>query len=107
MAIVKGIPYSKMTPEQREAAEAWADKWGSVPEKCPMSKSGQIRTNRKNVPHISDEDYEILTKHDKTLKLADITDKIREEYRESLKDLPSKEEMGRVKKVFASLRSKK
>ena len=106
MAIVKGIPYSKMTPEQREAAEAWADRWGSTPERCPMSKSGQIRTNRKNVPHISDEDYEILTKHG-VKRLADITDQIREEYRESLKDLPSKEEMGRVKKVFASLRGKK
>lgn len=103
--MAKGIAYANMTPEQKKKAEAWAKKWGSTPERCPMTQSGMIITNRKNVPHISDEDYEILTKHGVDC-LADITDAIRAEYRESLKDLPSKEEMGHVKKMFASLRKK-
>lgn len=104
MAVAKGIAYKDMNAKQKKRAEAWAKKWGSTPEKCPMLlKSGIIITNRKDVPHISDEDYDILTKHGVD-SLDEITDEIREDYRESLKDLPSDEEMEHVKAKFAARR---
>lgn len=102
MAKVKGIAYADMTPEQKIKAEAWAKKWGSTPDKCPMAISGRIITNRNNVLHLNAEDYEIMTKHEGIECVADITDEVREEYRESLKYIPSKEIMEKVKANFAA-----
>ena len=104
MAVAKGIAYANMTPEQKAKAEAWAKKWGSTPDKCPMTITGRIITNRNNVLHLNAEDYEIMTKHDGVECVADITDEIREEYRESLKHIPSKEFMEKVKAKFAENR---
>ena len=86
MASAKRIRYEDMNETQRKRANEWAHKWGSEPEKCPMLPSGLIVTNRKNVPHISDEDYNIITKFEVD-SVYDITDAIREAYRKEMAEL--------------------
>ena len=99
----KRIKYADMTPEQKQRAEKWAKRWGTTPDKCPMTKLGII-TSPKSVPHVSALDYDIMTKGDVEY-LSEITDEVRKEWLEELeRDLPSKEEMEHVKATFASLR---
>lgn len=99
----KRIKYEDMTREQKQKAERWAKRWGTTPDKCPMTKLGII-TSPKSVPHVSALDYDIMTKGD-VKYLSEITDEVRKEWLEELeRDLPSKEEMEHVKKTFASLR---
>ena len=99
----KRINYADMTPDQKQRAEKWAKRWGTTPDKCPMTKLGII-TSPKSVPHVSALDYDIMTKGDVEY-LSEITDEVRKEWLEELeRDLPSKEEMEHVKKTFASLR---
>lgn len=97
----KRIKYEDMTREQKRIAEKISRKWGIPVEKVPMTKSGLVIINRKDVPHLSDVDYNLVREG---LHWDEITDEHREEYLESLKDLPSKEEMKHVKATFASLR---
>lgn len=101
MAKTKGIAYKNMTPAQKKLAEKISRKWGIPVEKVPMTRSGLVVINRKDVPHLSSVDYNLVREG---LHWDEITDEHREEYLESLKDLPSDEEMEEVKKKFASLR---
>jgi uncharacterized protein (DUF2147 family) len=101
MAKSKGIAYKDMTTAQQKLAEKISRKWGIPVEKVPMTKSGLVIINRKDCLHLSDVDYNLVREG---LHWDEITDEHREEYLESLKDLPSKEEMEHVKKTFASLR---
>ena len=101
MAKAKGIKYADMTPAQRRIAEKINRKWGIPVEKVPMTKSGLVIISRKLCAHLSDVDYNLVREG---LHWDEITDEHREEYLESLKDLPSKEEMEHVKATFASLR---
>ena len=66
-----------------------------------MTKSGLVIISRKLCAHLSDVDYNLVREG---LHWDEITDEHREEYLESLKDLPSDEEMEHVKATFASLR---
>lgn len=97
----KRLKYADMTPAQQKLAEKISRKWGIPVEKVPMTKSGLVIINRKDVPHLSSVDYNLVREG---LHWDEITDEHREEYLESLKDLPSDEEMEHVKKTFASLR---
>ena len=97
----KRIKYEDMTKEQKRIAEKISRKGGIPVEKVPMTKSGLVIINRKDCLHLSDVDYNLVREG---LHWDEITDEHREEYLESLKDLPSKEEMEHVKKTFASLR---
>lgn len=101
MAKAKGIAYKDMTPQQKKIAEKVARKWGIPVERVPMTKNGLVIINRSLVPHLSDVDYNLIREG---LHYDEITNAHREEYLESLKDLPSKEEMEHVKATFASLR---
>jgi len=101
MAKAKGIAYKDMTPTQKKLAEKISRKWGIPVEKVPMTKNGLVIISRKLVPHLSDVDYNLVREG---LHWDEITDAHREEYLESLKDLPSDEEMEHAKKTFASLR---
>lgn len=95
------IAYKNMSPEQKKLAEKVARKWGIPVERVPMTKSGLVIIHRKDVPHLSSVDYNLIREG---LHYDEITDAHREEYLESLKDVPSKEEMQHVKQTFASLR---
>lgn len=97
----KRIKYEDMTREQKQRAEKISRKWGIPVEKVPMTKSGLVIINRKDCLHLSDVDYNLVREG---LHWDEITDEHREEYLESLKDLPSDEEMEHVKATFASLR---
>lgn len=101
MAVAKGIKYADMTPAQKKLAEKISRKWGIPVEKVPMTKNGLVIINFKDVPHLSRVDYNLIREG---LHYDEITDAHREEYLESLKDLPSDEEMEHVKATFASLR---
>lgn len=101
MAAVKRLKYADMTTAQKKLAEKISRKWGIPVEKVPMNKSGLVIINRKDCLHLSDVDYNLVREG---LHWDEITDEHREEYLESLKDLPSKEEMEHVKATFASLR---
>lgn len=97
----KRLKYADMTPAQKRIAEKINRKWGIPVEKVPMTKSGLVIINRKDCLHLSDVDYNLVREG---LHWDEITDAHREEYLESLKDIPSKEEMEHVKATFASLR---
>ena len=99
--MAKAIKYEDMTPEQKKLAEKISRKWGIPLEKIPMTKSGLVIISRKITPHLSDVDYNLVREG---LHWDEITDEHREEYLESLKDLPSDEEMEHVKQTFAPLR---
>lgn len=101
MAKAKRLAYADMTPEQKRIAEKISRKWGIPVEKVPMTKSGLVIINRKDCLHLSDVDYNLVREG---LHWDEITDGHREEYLESLKDLPSDEEMDEVKKNFAAMR---
>jgi len=101
MAKAKGIAYKDMDAKQKKLAEKISKKWGIPVEKVPMTKNGLVIINRKDVPHLSDIDYNLVREG---LHWDEITDEHREAYIESLKDLPSKEEMDRVKAKFAANR---
>lgn len=101
MAVAKRISYTNMNPVQKKKAEEWAAHWGVPVEVCPMSLSGEIRTNMKQMlEYMSRLDYNIISK-DKVDR-ADITDEMREAYIESLKAVPSKGTMNHVKATFSA-----
>ena len=106
MAKAKGIAYANTTEEQKKRAEKWAKRWGTTPDKCPMHrKTGNIITNREDVPHVSDLDYEIMTKEDGIECLADITDEIREDFLAAMKrDRISDEDREAAKAGLAAMR---
>ena len=95
------IAYKNMSSEQKKLAEKVARKWGIPAERVTMTKSGLITIHRKDVPHLSSVDYNLIREG---LHYDEITDAHREDYLESLNDVPSKEEMQHVKQTFASLR---
>lgn len=101
MAKAKKLAYADMGPAQKKLAEKINRKWGIPVEKVPMTKSGLVIINRKDCLHLSEVDYNLVREG---LHWDEITDEHREEYLESLKDLPSKGEMEHVKATFASLR---
>lgn len=101
MAKAKRLKFEDMTKEQKKLAEKISRKWGIPVEKVPMTKSGLVIISRKLCAHLSDVDYNLVREG---LHWDEITDEHREEYLESLKDLPSDEEMEHVKKTFAAMR---
>lgn len=101
MAVAKRLKFEDMTKEQKKLAEKISRKWGIPVEKVPMTRSGLVIINRKDCLHLSDVDYNLVREG---LHWDEITDEHREEYLESLKDLPSDEEMDEVKKNFAAMR---
>ena len=99
--MAKKLNYADMTAEQKKLAEKVSRKWGIPVENVPMTASGLVIINRKDVPHLSSVDYNLIREG---LHYDEITDAHREEYIESLKDLPSDEEMEAVKAAFAGNR---
>ena len=99
--MAKKLNYADMTPAQKKLAEKISRKWGIPVEAVPMTRSGLVIIHRKDVPHLSSVDYNLIREG---LHYDEITDAHREEYLESLKDLPSDEEMEGVKASLASLK---
>ena len=99
--MAKKLNYADMTPAQKKLAEKISRKWGIPVEEVPMTKSGLVIINRKDCLHLSDVDYNLVREG---LHYDEITDAHREEYLESLKHLPSKEEMEEVKANFTAFR---
>ena len=99
--MAKKIKFENMTAAQKKLAEKISRKWGIPVERVPMTESGLVIINRKDCPHLSSVDYNLIREG---LHYDEITDAHREEYLESLKDLPSDEEMEEVKAAFAGNR---
>lgn len=99
--MAKAIAYKDMSAAQKVKAEKWAMKWGTIPEKCKMTRGGLIITHRQDFPNLSDVDYNLIREG---VHYADITDAMRADYIESLKDVPSAEEMEHVKATFTATR---
>ena len=98
MATAKGIKYEDMTATEKRKAEKWATRWGTSPKRCRMTRTGLIITNRNDFPELSDVDYNLIREG---IHRSDITDAMREEYIESMKEVPSDREMERVKAAFS------
>lgn len=99
MAKAKKLAYAEMTSEQKKLAEKISRKWGIPAEKVPMLYNGLVIISRRDVPHLSDVDYNLVREG---LHYDEITDEHRAAYLEALKDLPSDEEMERVKAGMAA-----
>lgn len=98
------IAYKDMSIEQKKQAHRWAAKFGTNVENCPMNPVIGIITNREDVPHISDIDYEILTKGD-VESVYDITDAMREAWVKAIKrDKIDPDTMNGVKATFTATR---
>ena len=85
------IKYADMTPEQKQKAERWADKFGVPVEACTMNNLGDIVTNKKKMlKYMSSEDYEILSRGSRNGyvdKRSELTDEVRELYRTEMTQL--------------------
>ena len=84
------ILYANMNAEQKAKAEAWAEAWNAKPEDCRMHPVLGIVTNREHVPHLTDEEYDILSKGSDegyVDRYAEITEEVRAFYRSEMAKL--------------------
>ena len=83
VAKTKGIAYADMTKAKKKQAEAFAEKWGIPAEKVVWHHLTGFKADRKTMSHLSDEDYNIISKH-YAEGVDDIDDEAREAYREGI-----------------------
>lgn len=96
VAKTKGIAYADMTKAKKKQAEAFAEKWGIPAEKVVWHPVTGFLANREMMSHLSDEDYDIISKH-YAEGVDDIDDEAREAYREGIREArESKLEAGTV-----------
>ena len=101
MAAFIPVPYKDMTPKQKKQAHRWAEIWDSVPEKCPMHPVLGAITNREDVPHLTDIDYQMVSTH-VVESACDITDAMRDAFVKAMKrDKIEPDTMDGVKATFA------